>query len=77
VIELEQFPTHLTLKCLSGRVWVTCQGDKNDYLLKPGMEYRSSKKKKVVLWALAEASLSILDAAAEEHEAAVGMLVHA
>ncbi len=77
LIDLNRLPTHLSLKCLTGQLWVTCQGDRRDYLLQPGMEYRSLKQGKVVVWALTEASLCVFNSATQKHEAPVGMLLQA
>ena len=77
VIDLDRFPTHLSLKCLTGRIWVTREGDQRDYLLKPGMEYRSSRQGKIVVWALTEASLCVLNPVTQQHEVPIGMLLQA
>ncbi len=75
VIDLARLPAHLYLKCLSGRLWVTCQGDRQDYLLKPGMEYRNEKRGKIVVCALTEARLCILNPATRREEAPLGQLL--
>ena len=77
LLDLKRLPKHLSLKCLSGQLWVTCQGDKQDYLLHPGMEYCSIKKGKVVVWALSAASLCVFNSSTQKHEIPVGMLLQA
>jgi hypothetical protein len=75
VIDLDRIPEKLSLKCLTGLIWVTCQGDRQDYLLKPGMEYRNSKRGKVVACALTESSLCIFNIATSRQEVPVGQLL--
>jgi hypothetical protein len=77
VIDLALLPPHLSLKCLSGRLWITCQEDHQDHILKPGMEYRALKQGKVVIWALEESSLSVLSPARQTHAAVAGQLLQA
>ena len=74
-IDLGRVTKNFTLKCLSGQIWVTCQGDMRDYLLKPGMEYKYSKSGKIVAYALTEASLCILKPSATQQEVPIRQLL--
>lgn len=75
VIDLDKISENVALKCLTGQIWVTCQGDLQDYLLKPGEEYRISKLGKVVVCALTEASLCILNSTASRQKVPIRQLL--
>lgn len=74
-IDLARFPEYLSIKCMSGRLWITCKGDPHDHLLKPGMEYRNTKREKVVVFALAEASFCVLNSAPQRQKVPTGRLL--
>lgn len=47
------------IRCESGQLWVSCQGDVRDHILLPGEELELRECRGVLLGALAESSLSI------------------
>lgn len=69
VMSLQKPPSDLTLKCLDGTLWVTCEGDRTDHILAPGMTYQRTGSGKVAMTALTDVHLCLLDPAANELKA--------
>ncbi len=75
VMDMNRLPGHLSLKCLSGQLWVTCQGSAQDTILEPGMSYHSDRKGKVVVMALAEARFCIINEKTQRQTIPFGTLL--
>ena len=49
----------LALRCESGLVVVTQQGDRDDHELLPGEEFRTPRRGRVVAWALVDSAFTV------------------
>ena len=49
----------LELRCVSGLVVVTQEGDRDDHVLYPGDEFRTSRRGRVVAWAMLDSRLTV------------------
>ena len=53
--ELQRLPQRdLTLRCISGEIWLTRHGDSEDYFLEPGQALRLGRDDQAVIQALRE-----------------------
>jgi hypothetical protein len=77
VINLGKLPSHVTVKCLYGTLWLTCQGSLTDYILKAGDEHSNSSRGKVVMMAMTEVRLCLNDLSAQKEVTPLGSLLHA
>ena len=55
----------LALRCLSGLLVVTQKGDRKDHELRPGEEFHTRQRSRVVAWALRPSVGSVNDGAVE------------
>jgi hypothetical protein len=49
----------LEMRGLSGRMWVTQEGDARDHLLVPGKAFRTLSRGSVVVWAVTDGAFTV------------------
>ncbi len=50
---------HMAIECKDGVIWVTCAGEKQDYMLRAGKRYEPKTKGNVVIEAIDDACIDI------------------
>ncbi len=63
VYTLAREPSSIRVRCLEGNLWITQEGDLDDYILTPGQELSVRRPGKLVMQGIpaARASLSLLE----------------
>lgn len=64
IVTLDGDQSGLQLHCRSGHLWLTQAGDSRDHLLAPGQHHTIARRGRVVIWALAPATLQTCSASA-------------
>jgi hypothetical protein len=59
VAGLGKLPKGVVIQCLTGDLWVTCEGDNNDHILHVGHEYTVTDRGTIVVMAQSEARMSL------------------
>lgn len=59
VAGLGKLPKGVVIQCLTGDLWVTCEGDNNDHVLRIGHEYTVTARGAIVVMAQSEARMSL------------------
>jgi hypothetical protein len=59
VAGLGKLPKGVVIQCLTGDLWVTCEGDNNDHILHVGNEYTVTERGTIVVMAQSEARMSL------------------
>jgi len=59
VAGLGKLPKGVVIQCLTGDLWVTCEGDNNDHILNVGNEYTVTDSGAIVVMAQSEARMSL------------------
>jgi hypothetical protein len=59
VLNLDNSQRQMAIECQNGVIWVTCAGEHQDYILRPGRRYVPATKGNVVIEAIAEARVDI------------------
>ena len=59
VAGLGKLPKGVVIQCLTGDLWVTCEGDNNDHILHIGHEYTVTDRGAVVVMAQSDARMSL------------------
>lgn len=59
VAGLGKLPKGLVIQCLNGNLWITCEGDNNDHILKIGNEYIVTDRGRIVVMAQSDARMSL------------------
>ncbi len=59
VAGLGKLPKGVVIECLTGHLWVTCEGDNNDHILNIGNEYTVTEKGRIVVMAHSDARLKL------------------
>ena len=58
-MSIDPVPKNLRIVCHSGRIWLTQSGDSRDFLLRAGESFTTAGCGHLVLWALADARLTV------------------
>ncbi len=61
LLTLQEAQPGMAIECRQGVVWVTATGDLNDHPLSPGERYQPRAKGRVVIEALDDACVDIID----------------
>ncbi len=59
VLNLNNTQHHMAIECKNGVIWVTCDGEYQDYMLRAGKRYVPKGKGNVVIEAIGEACVNI------------------
>lgn len=59
VLTLHNIRHGMAIECRNGIIWVTCSGEAQDYMLRPGRRYIPQGKGNVVIEAVADACVDI------------------
>ena len=59
VAGLGKLPKGAVIECLTGHLWVTCEGDNNDHILNVGNEYTVTDNGRIVVMAYDNASMKL------------------
>jgi Protein of unknown function (DUF2917) len=61
MVQLNGADAAMAIECKQGIVWITRTGDSHDYMLNPGETYQPGKHGKIVIEAMHEALISMVD----------------
>ena len=59
VLNLDNTRHHMAIECRNGVIWVTCAGEHQDYMLRPGRRYVPKSKGNIVIEAIDESRVDI------------------
>jgi hypothetical protein len=59
LLTLENTQHHMAIECKEGVVWVTCAGDRQDYMLRSGRRFEPKTNGELVIEAIDEARVDI------------------
>jgi len=59
VLNLDNRRHRMAIECKNGLIWVTCAGEKQDYMLRAGRRYMPNTKGTVVIEAIDESSVDV------------------
>lgn len=65
ILRLNRFPRGAQVACLSGRLWLTLDRDRDDHLLEGGGWFRSDRsRRRLIIYAVRDSELLLLKAEA-------------
>jgi hypothetical protein len=59
LVNLDNRQNRMAIECRNGVVWVTCPGEHQDYILRPGKRYVPRTKGAIVIEAIGESRVDI------------------
>jgi hypothetical protein len=59
LVNLDNNHSRMAIECKNGVVWVTCAGEHQDYILRPGRRYVPKTKGAIVIEAIDDARVDI------------------
>jgi DUF2917 family protein len=59
VLNLHNSQNRMAIECKNGVIWITCAGDYQDHILRPGRRFIPRKKGMVVIEAIGDARLDV------------------
>ena len=59
VAGLGKLPKGVVIQCLTGNLWVTCEGDNNDHILNVGNEFTVTDRGRIVIMAYSDARMKL------------------
>ena len=71
VAGLGKLPKGVVIQCLTGDLWVTCEGDNNDHILHIGNEYIVTDSGAIVVMAQSDASMRLKWPEGKKHSEAL------
>ncbi len=59
LLSLNEAQPKMAIECKDGVIWVTCAGEKQDYMLRPGRRYVPKTRGNIVIEAIDDACVDI------------------